>query len=106
MSLARAREKAAENRAAVAEDRDPLADRHAPAMPTFREAAGAVHEANRHPLAQRQAHRQLDADTGASRNADTGRDTPGADRSRGGAASPHPDMDDPWRRRPGACVNG
>ena len=47
VSLARAREKAAENRAAVAEDRDPLADRHAPAMPTFREAAGAVHEANR-----------------------------------------------------------
>ena len=47
VSLARAREKAAENRAAVAESRDPLADRHAPAMPTFREAAGAVHEANR-----------------------------------------------------------
>ena len=47
VSLARAREKAAENRAAVAEGRDPLADRHAPAMPTFREAAGAVHEANR-----------------------------------------------------------
>ena len=47
MSLARAREKAAENRAAVAEGRDPLADRHAPAMPTFREAAGAAHEANR-----------------------------------------------------------
>ena len=47
VSLARAREKAAENRAAVAEGRDPLADRHAPAMPTFREAAGAAHEANR-----------------------------------------------------------
>ena len=47
MSLALAREKAAENRAAVAEGRDPLADKRAPAMPTFREAAGAAHGANR-----------------------------------------------------------
>ena len=47
VSLARAREKAAYNRAAVAEGRDPLAERHAPAMPTFREAASAVHEANK-----------------------------------------------------------
>ena len=46
VSLARAREKAADNRAAVAEGRDPLAEKHAPAMPTFREAACAVHEAN------------------------------------------------------------
>ena len=47
VSLARAREKAADNRAAVAEGRDPLAEKHAPAMPTFREAACAVHEANK-----------------------------------------------------------
>ena len=59
VSLARAREKAAENRAAVAEGRDPLADRHAPAMPTFREAAGAAHEANRPRWRNGQAHRQL-----------------------------------------------
>ena len=47
VSLARAREKAADNRAAVAEGRDPLADKHAPAIPTFKEAACAVHEANK-----------------------------------------------------------
>ena len=46
VSLALAREKAAENRAAVAEGRDPLADKRSPAMPTFREAAGATHDAN------------------------------------------------------------
>ena len=47
VSLARAREKAADNRAAVAEGRDPVAEKRAPAMPTFREAAYAVHEANK-----------------------------------------------------------
>ena len=47
VSLAKAREKAVDNRAAVAEGRDPLAEKHAPAMPTFREAACAVHEANK-----------------------------------------------------------
>ncbi len=47
VSLARAREKAAEHRAAIAEGRDPVAEKHAPAMPTFREAAYAVHEANK-----------------------------------------------------------
>ena len=47
VSLAQAREKAADNRVAVAEGRDPVAEKHAPAMPTFREAARAVHEANR-----------------------------------------------------------
>ena len=47
VSLAQAREKAGSHRAAVAEGRDPLAERHAPAMPTFREAAHTVHQANR-----------------------------------------------------------
>ena len=47
VSLASARGKAADHRAAVAEGRDPLAAKHAPAMPTFREAARAVHEVNR-----------------------------------------------------------
>ena len=47
VSLARAREKAMDNRAAVAEGRDPLVEKRAPAMPTFREAACAVHEANK-----------------------------------------------------------
>ena len=45
-SLALAREKAADYRATVAEGRDPLAEKRAPAMPTFREAAYTVHEAN------------------------------------------------------------
>ena len=47
VSLALAREKAVDRRVAVAEGRDPLAEKHAPAMPTFREAACAVHEANK-----------------------------------------------------------
>ena len=47
VSLAGGREKAADHRGAVAEGRDPLAEKHAPAMPTFREAACAVHEANK-----------------------------------------------------------
>ena len=47
VSLAKAREKAVDNRAAVAEGRDPLAEKRAPAMPTFMETACAVHEANK-----------------------------------------------------------
>ena len=47
VSLARAREKAVDNRAAIAEGRDPVAEKHAPAMPTFMEATFAVHEANK-----------------------------------------------------------
>ena len=47
VGLAQAREKAADNRTAVAEGRDPVAEKHSPAMPTFREAARAVHAANK-----------------------------------------------------------
>ena len=47
VSLAKAREKAADNRAAIAEGRDPLAEKRAPTMPTFREAACTVHEVNK-----------------------------------------------------------
>ncbi len=47
VSLARAREQAADNRTAVAAGRDPLTAKHARAMPTFREAARAVHEVNK-----------------------------------------------------------
>ena len=47
VGLAQAREKAADNRTAVAEGRDPLAEKHSPAMPTFTEAARAVHAANK-----------------------------------------------------------
>ena len=47
VSLAHAREKAADNRAAVAGGRDPLAEKRLPATPTFKEAARAVHEANK-----------------------------------------------------------
>ncbi len=46
VSLAQARVKAADNRAAVADGRDPLARKREPAMPTFREAAQVVHDAN------------------------------------------------------------
>ena len=45
VSLARAREKAAANRTAVADGRDPLAEKQLSAMPTFREAARSAHEA-------------------------------------------------------------
>ena len=47
VSLARAREKATDIRAAIADGRDPVAEKHAPSIPTFREAAHAVHEANK-----------------------------------------------------------
>ena len=47
VSLAQAREKAMENRAAVAQGRDPLAEKHVQVVPTFREAAHAVHKANK-----------------------------------------------------------
>ena len=47
VSLAKAREKAGDHRAVVANGRDPLADKRALAIPTFREAARAVHEANK-----------------------------------------------------------
>ena len=47
VSLAQARERAAGIRTAVAHGRDPLADKRRPAIPTFKEAACAVHEANK-----------------------------------------------------------
>ena len=47
VSLARAREKATEYREAFLEGRDPVAEKRAPAMPTFREAAYAVHQTNK-----------------------------------------------------------
>ena len=47
VSLAQARRRAAENRETVENGKDPVAEKHRPAIPTFREAALAVHEANR-----------------------------------------------------------
>ena len=47
VSLAQARKKALENHAMIAEGRDPLAEKRALKMPTFREAAHIVHEANK-----------------------------------------------------------
>ena len=47
MSLAGARKKALENRTMVAEGRDPVAEKRALKMPTFREAAHIVHETNK-----------------------------------------------------------
>ena len=43
VSLARAREKAADNRAAIADGRDPLAEKRVPVIPTFKEAAFSFH---------------------------------------------------------------
>ena len=47
VSLAQARRRALDNREAVESGKDPVAEKHRPAMPTFREAAHAVHEANK-----------------------------------------------------------
>ena len=47
VSLANARKKALENQAMIAEGRDPLAEKRALRMPTFREAAHIVHETNK-----------------------------------------------------------
>ena len=47
VSLAQARRRAADNRAAVADGRDPLSERRRSSVPTFREAAHTVHKANR-----------------------------------------------------------
>ena len=47
VSLAQARKRAADNREAIASGRDPVADKHKAAMPTFGEAAYAVHEVNK-----------------------------------------------------------
>ena len=47
VSLAQARKRSADIRTAVADGKDPLQDRRKPEMPTLREAAYAVHSANR-----------------------------------------------------------
>lgn len=47
VSLAQARRRVVDNRNAVESGRDPVAEKRRPAMPTFREAAHAVHEANK-----------------------------------------------------------
>ena len=76
VSLAQAREKATENRAAIAGGRDPLVDKRRPAMPSFRDAAHAVHEANRPRWRNGRAQRKLDSDSGAPRHALAGQYTP------------------------------
>ena len=55
VSLAQARGQAARNREAIAEGRDPLAEKRRPGVPTFREAAKIVHEVNR-PLWRNEKH--------------------------------------------------
>ena len=47
VSLAQARKRASDNREAIGNGRDPVADKRRPAMPTFSEAAYTVHEANK-----------------------------------------------------------
>ena len=47
VSLAQARKRSSDNRETVGNGRDPVAEKRRPATPTFREAAYAVHEANK-----------------------------------------------------------
>ncbi|MCY4528884.1 MAG: integrase arm-type DNA-binding domain-containing protein [Chloroflexi bacterium] len=47
VSLAQARKRTADNREAIGNGRDPVADKRKPSTPTFREAAHVVHEANK-----------------------------------------------------------
>ena len=47
VSLAQARKRASDNREAISSGRDPVVEKHRPAMPTFSEAAHTVHEANK-----------------------------------------------------------
>ena len=47
VSLAQARKRATDNREAIGEGRDPVAEKRKPAKPTFSDAAHAVHEANK-----------------------------------------------------------
>ena len=47
VSLALARKRATDNREAIGNGRDPVADKRRPSTPTFSEAAHAVHEANK-----------------------------------------------------------
>ena len=47
VSLAQARERAADNRESIGNGKDPVAETRKPAFPTFSEAARAVHEANK-----------------------------------------------------------
>ena len=100
VSLALAREKAADNRAAIAEGRDPVAEKHAPAMPTFREAAHAVHEANK-PRWRNPRHAAGWIQT-LERHAmpALGNKPLDRDRPRGHAASPLSDMDESSRDGP------
>ena len=96
VSLAQARAKAADHRAAIAQGRDPVAESmRALAMPTFREAAHTVHEANR-PRWRNDKHSVSWMQT-LERHAmpRPWQHAPGSDRPRGRAACSHPDMDDP-----------
>ena len=47
VSLAQARKRATDNREAIGNGRDPVADKRRPSTPTFSEAAHTVHEANK-----------------------------------------------------------
>ena len=47
ISLAQARKRATDNREAIGNGRDPVAEKRRPSTPTFSEAAHAVHEANK-----------------------------------------------------------
>ena len=47
ISLGQARKHASDNREAIGNGKDPVAEKHRPSIPTFSEAAHAVHEANK-----------------------------------------------------------
>ena len=55
VSLAQARKRAADNRAAIADGRDPLSDKRKPEIPTLKEAAYTVHSISR-PIWRNEKH--------------------------------------------------
>ena len=67
ISLAQARKRATDNREAIGNGRDPVAEKRRPSTPTFSEAAHAVHEANKASLEKRKPHVSVDSDSRTTR---------------------------------------
>ena len=67
VSLAQARRRALDNREAVENGKDPVAEKHRPAMPTFREARPRRPRSQQAPLAQRSHTAAWIQDTAAPR---------------------------------------
>ena len=69
VSLAKARRRAFENRVAIADGRDPLAEKRRVAIPTFRQAAEQTFEANKPRWRNAHHHHIMVADTRTPRDA-------------------------------------